>query len=223
MKRFLMWAGIILITPLLLILLLAVMLYLPPVQDFAVRKATAYVSELTGKQVSIGRLRLSFPLDLDLQELCVMDGTDTLLATRHTIVDLDLSEALSRRVGLDGVSLKDVQVDSKDLLATVLLRGRLEEFTLHDDVDLKAQHVAVSKLAARGLNLDIALRDTLTEEDTTESAPLEWIFEIQRAAITDAHVRFALADGTSMTFDPVELQADSIALDLGLQHLRVLL
>lgn len=112
MKRFLMWAGIILITPLLLILLLAVMLYLPPVQDFAVRKAAGYVSELTGKQVSIGRLRLSFPLDLDLQELCVMDGTDTLLATRHTIVDLNLSEALSWRVGLDGVSLKDVQVDS---------------------------------------------------------------------------------------------------------------
>lgn len=221
MKRFLMWAGIILITPLLLIFLLAVMLYLPPVQDFAVRKATAYVSELTGKQVSIGRLRLSFPLDLDLQELCVMDGTDTLLATRHTIVDLNLSEALSWRVGLDGVSLKDVQVDSKDLIASVLLRGRLEEFTLHDDVDLKEQRVAVSELAARGLDLDVALRDTITEEDTTESAPLEWIFEIQRAAITDAHVRFALADGTSMTFDPVALQADSIALDLGRQHLRV--
>ena len=112
MKRFLMWAGIILITPLLLIFLLAVMLYVPPVQDFAVRKATAYVSELTGKQVSIGRLRLSFPLDLDLQELCIMDGTDTLLAARHTIVDLNLTEVLSWRVGLDGVSLKDVHMKS---------------------------------------------------------------------------------------------------------------
>ena len=222
MKRFLKWAGIILITPLLLILLLTIMLYLPPVQDFAVRKATAYVSELTGMQVSIGRLRLSFPLDLDLQELCVMDGADTLLAARHTIVDLDLTEVLSWRVGLDGISLKEVQVDSKDLIASLLLRGRLEEFTLHDDVDLKAQRVAVSEVAARGLDLDVALRDTITEEDTTESAPLEWIFEIQRAAITDAHVRFSLADGTSMNFDPVALQADSVALDLGRQHLRVL-
>ena len=77
-----------------------------------------------------------------------------------------------------------------------MIRGRLEELTLHDDVDLKSRHVALSDVEARGLDLDIALRDTTTEEDTTASAPLEWTIDVERAAIEDARVRFVM-DGDS--------------------------
>ena len=197
MKRLLKWLGIALSVPLLLILVAGMLLYVPPLQDFAVRKVAAYVSEQTGTDVTVGRLRLSFPLDLDVQQLTMLDaGGDTLVAADHALVDLDLSSIMRGRVRLDAVTLQRAQVDTREWIASTLIRGRLDELTLHDDVDLKAQHVALSSVEARGLDLDIALRDTTTEEDTTESAPLAWIIDVEHAAVEDARVRFAM-DGDS--------------------------
>ena len=47
-KRILKWVIGILLTPIILFFISATLLYLPPIQDFAVRKATAYLSETTG-------------------------------------------------------------------------------------------------------------------------------------------------------------------------------
>ena len=46
-KRILKWVIGILLTPIILFFISATLLYLPPIQDFAVRKATAYLSETT--------------------------------------------------------------------------------------------------------------------------------------------------------------------------------
>jgi len=58
-KRILFW---VLISPLLLVLLVAGLLYLPPIQQWAVGIATQKASEATGMQIGIGRIRLGFPL-----------------------------------------------------------------------------------------------------------------------------------------------------------------
>ena len=62
----------ILLTPFILILLVAVLLYVPPVQRFVVQRTAAYLSEKTGMQVSVGNIHLAFPLDLSLQKLQVL-------------------------------------------------------------------------------------------------------------------------------------------------------
>ena len=53
----------------LLIVLLAASLYLPPVQRWAVKKLTAYLEEQTGLEVSIGSVHLSPLLDLSLGQV----------------------------------------------------------------------------------------------------------------------------------------------------------
>ena len=197
MKRNLRRAGIALATLLTLILLPMFLLYLPPVQDFAVRKVTTYLSEQTGMNVSVERLRLSFLLDLDLQQLAMTDSEgDTLVAADHLLVDLDFKSILQKQVKVDGITLTRTQLNTKEWITSAVIRGRLEQFALQDDIDLKEQHVELKSVQARGLDLDIALRDTTTEEDTTTSAPIEWIIDIQRAAIEDASVRFVI-DGDS--------------------------
>ena len=50
MKKTLKWFGIAVITPLLLFIILAVLLYLPPVQNWAVKKAAAIASEKTDRK-----------------------------------------------------------------------------------------------------------------------------------------------------------------------------
>ena len=65
--------GVICLIPIALVLLLSILLYIPPFQNFAVRKATEYAGKVTGMQIGIEQIRLSFPLDL--VEFTELDGT----------------------------------------------------------------------------------------------------------------------------------------------------
>ena len=63
MKKVVKWIGIAVLTPLLLCLLLAILIYLPPVQNWAVRKVAAVASEKTGMEITVGHVSLAFPLE----------------------------------------------------------------------------------------------------------------------------------------------------------------
>ena len=78
MKKLFWWILIILLSPVLLFVVLTVLLYLPPVQNWAVDKVTAIASEKTGMDISIGYVDLSFPLDLSIDEFRVLQKPDTL-------------------------------------------------------------------------------------------------------------------------------------------------
>lgn len=219
MKRFFKWVAVILLTPLVLVLLLVFLLYLPPVQDMAVRKVAAIVSEQTGLQVRLERLRLSPLLDVDLHSFSAVDSVgDTLVQARHLLVDLDMTSILRGRVGVDAVTLTDARMNTKDLLPSLSLRGRLQRLALQDNLDLRAQHVSLDDVTGEGVDLDIALRNTTLEEDTTESAPLEWTIDVRQAAIRDARIRFAMPGDSMVVAAAVEeLSLADGALDLGQQ------
>ncbi len=183
------WIAGILLTPVVVFLLLAVALYIPPVQQWAVQKVTAYASEQTGLDIRLQRIRLKFPLDLDLQEFSATDP-DTVLAVKHVVVDLDLSPILKGRLGVDALDITDGVIDTKDLIATVVIRGRLGNFHLKaDEISLK-QHVATLTSAQLDrCDVDIAMRDT-TVIDTTESAPLPWRIDLGDIEAHQTHVVF---------------------------------
>ena len=53
MKKALKWMGIAVLTPILLFIILTAILYLPPVQNWAVQKVTAIASEKTGMDITV--------------------------------------------------------------------------------------------------------------------------------------------------------------------------
>ena len=65
--------GVICLIPIALVLLLSILLYIPPFQNFAVRKATEYAGKVTGMQIGIEQIRLSFPLDLTVKGVEVVN------------------------------------------------------------------------------------------------------------------------------------------------------
>ena len=70
--------------PVILIVLVPVLLYIPPIQDWAVGYATGKVSRSTGMDIQIERLRLSFPLRLKVDGVNVIHaGGDTMLTARQ--------------------------------------------------------------------------------------------------------------------------------------------
>ena len=62
-KRVLRTLLTLLITPFALVLVLGILLYLPPIQRWAVRQAASYLSSQTGIEVTLDRVHLSFPLE----------------------------------------------------------------------------------------------------------------------------------------------------------------
>ena len=54
------------LTPFLLLGLLFVLVYFPPIQKFAVDKAAGILSEEMDMNVTVERVRLAFPLDLNV-------------------------------------------------------------------------------------------------------------------------------------------------------------
>ena len=209
MTRLLKWFGAAVATPIVVAVAAVAALYLPPVQDFAVRKLTWYASEQTGLDIKVDRLRLSPWADLKLDRLTAVDAEgDTLVAARQATVDLRLRDIFKKRVGIEGLTLDGAKVNTKDLVAEADIRGTLDHFHLHDDVDLGRKHVSLDKIEGRGLDVNIALRDT-TVEDTTESAPLPWTARVKKAVITDSHIRFA-TPGDSLVADA---DIDSLSLE----------
>ena len=63
-KRILKMIGWVVATPLILVLLLFVALYIPPVQKWAVDMTADYLSKETGMEVSVERVLLKFQLDI---------------------------------------------------------------------------------------------------------------------------------------------------------------
>ena len=214
--------GRIVLTPILLFIILVILLYIPPIQNWVAQKVTAYASEQTGMDISIGRLRLSPWADLRMDDFTAVDAEgDTVVAARQATVDLRLKDVFKKRIGIEGVTLDGARVNTKELVAEADIRGTLDHFELHDDVDLGLKHVDLDEIAGRGLNLDIALRDT-TVEDTTESEPLNWTAKVKRAKIETSSIRFATpGDSLVADADIDRLELTDADIDLGKQKYKV--
>ena len=217
MKRLLKWLIGIIVAPFAILALIAFLIYLPPVQDFAVRKASEYASEQTGFNISIGRLRITPIIDLQLNDLLVTDAVgDTLLAAGLANVDLDLTSIMKGELGVDEVKFEDVAFNSKDLVATMVLRGKAGNFQLRaDKIALDPQTVHINKALLDGAQLDIAMCDTVVEEDTT-STPIFWKIKLDEARVTNGDIRFAMPGDSMVVCAAVGLLGlDTANIDLG--------
>ena len=93
MKKALWWIMGILLSPILLFLILTVLIYLPPVQNWVVDKVAQVASEKTGLTITIDHVNLSFPLDLGVDGMQVVQidsvtgRPDTLMRVDRTVVD----------------------------------------------------------------------------------------------------------------------------------------
>ena len=57
MKKTLWWIGCVLLSPVLLFVILTILIYLPPVQNWVVDKVAAYASEQTGMEITVNSVR----------------------------------------------------------------------------------------------------------------------------------------------------------------------
>lgn len=198
--KILKWMGIALASPFILFVCLAFVLYIPPVQNFVVKRVCASMSESLGMEVQVDYVRLAFPLDLVVDDLLVTQGRDTICDAAHTHLDVALLPLFCGRADIEGFRLSEAKIDTRDLVSDTRICGqvRLLDAQLHG-VEWGAQKVHVDAAVLRDAELAVVLTDTAAK-DTTKTKPM-WDITVDRAEIS----RTALA--VSMPGDSMRVAA----------------
>ena len=235
MKRALKYIFRTLLAIVLLIVMLAASLYLPPVQRWAVNRLTAYIEEKTGLEVSIGSVHLSPLLDLKLGQVHIAKPPSDVLNVDGALVDLDLTRLLTGHVGVEAIELSDGSINTTEWIESLQMEGSIGNLKIvADDIDLRKKKVNVKDVSLDGCVLDLKLREAA--EDTTESAPIDWQIDVEKLNIrqskialqlpndamrVNASIREASLDGGDISLSngiyrvgKVSLSADSLSYDI---------
>lgn len=192
MSKALKWIGIIVGTPMVLFLLLALLIYLPPVQNFLVKKATAIASDELGMNVSIERVRLAFPLDLALDKFVAVQGKDTVLAAGSLTADVEILPLFQQVVNINGLTLDNVRVNTLDLIDAVQIQGKIPHFYMYSHgIHLKPSTITINEAELRGADLMVALNDSVPE-DTVPSEPTPWQILLEKAQIRQSRIQLLM-------------------------------
>ena len=187
--RWLVW---LLASPFILFVLLCVLLYLPPVQKFVVDKVTSIASESTGLNISVGRINLSFPLDLivrDVQAINPEKG-DTLLDLKRLDVSIQMLPLIRKEVEIDGVSLKGAEIHTDDFIEGIIIDGSLGELFLEShNVVFDPGKAVLNEFLLKDADFYVCLNDTTETRDTTTNDTLYWKFDIRKIVLDNVKLK----------------------------------
>lgn len=178
MKKFLKWIGIVILIPVLLFFIMAILLYLPPIQTWVARGVAAMASEKTGMEISVGQVRLGFPLDLDIQNFKMIEPNDSLPQVRDTVADAHLLVAsiqllplLHHKVEVDEFRLHDVRINTTHFLSDIRISGRVGSlYLVCHNIDLKQEKLRFNKIALESSSLVVHLSDTVPPDTTPDNS-----------------------------------------------------
>lgn len=177
LKRTIKYTGIAIGIPVALIIVLSLLLYFPPFQNWAVSKASAIASEKMGMRVSVGHVRLAFPLDLALEDVrafeqndSVRGKTDTVAIVSRAVANVQLLPLFHKQVMVDELSLRDMQLNTTHFVSDLRVSGKIGELKVKaHGIDLSKEHVRVNRAILNNANLLVELSDT-AKKDTAKTA-----------------------------------------------------
>lgn len=195
------------------ILILPFLLYIPPVQDLVVKIATNVVEKSTGMKVGIGAFRLSFPLDVHLKDVYVVEAQgDTMVKARDLVADVKLLPLFKLDVDVNKLQLIDGYYRMLSADSSMLMRIDAGFLEVDDksSVDIRKSEILLNKTTLRdgrvSLYMDVWKKKTQPEDTTSSSAP----FVIKANDLALENFTF----GMSMlpTIDTLSLALDKVAL-----------
>lgn len=202
MSKYLKWAGVVILTPVLLFAIISILLYFPPFQRWAVKQVTAYASDRYDMHISVEQVSLRFPLDLSLDEVKVMQPndslpsvTDTVAHIRRVVADVQLLPLFRRQVMVDQLSFDQLNVNTANFIHTVRIKGQVGHLDVQaHGIDLGRQWVNVDQALLSDARLNIELSDTVPP-DTTPSTNF-WKIRIARLKTLNTHLTLHLPGDT---------------------------
>lgn len=174
---------------LLLPVVLIGLLYLPPIQNWAVRQVTAVASEKTGMDISIGSVLLIWPLDLQLNDFLAIHEGDTLADVSKMVLYVQLKPLFDKQVVINELSLSGAKVNTNGFISDLQVKGYVGDLWLSSrGIDLDRETAELNGARLSDATLDIVLGDTAVTD--TASSRMNW--RINADSLTISHTRVAV-------------------------------
>ena len=202
-------------TPVVILWLLIVLLYIPPLQRFAVEKICNAVSQSSGFDVSIGTFHLAFPLRLNIADFNV-SRNDTIFA-QGELADVNISfwPLLSGEVEVNYVALEKAAVNTADLIEGLKVDGEIGFFrVVARNIDLEKELVNLRQIHLHSADIDITLGEMPEEEE--DSTRLGWRVNLHHGGIENCKISLNMpCDTMSAMLELGKLRLRRGAIDLG--------
>lgn len=174
--------------PLLLIWTLALLLYLPAVQRYAVDTICSEIARSSGYDIKIASLHLSFPLSLEIDSLTVSKEGNVYAKGEKASLHVSFWPLLAGEIELNYIELDNISLDTRELIPDVAIEGGIEYFrAVARNIDLSGESANLRQVHISGTDLNITLTDTIPD-DEEESEPSGWTVSLRRGTITDSDI-----------------------------------
>ena len=202
MRKGLKWIGIAVLTPFLLFIILAALIYLPPVQNWVAQKVVSIASEKTGMEILVGHVNLEFPLDLGINDFRVLhpndsvtDVTDTIADVRHLTVNVRLLPLLKKKVVIEELSFRQTKINTNGFIDDLRIKGQFQELWLASKgIDLDKETVLVNGARLSGAQIDLNLTDTAAVDTTKRN--VTWVIDADSLSIRHSALTLHLPGDT---------------------------
>lgn len=159
----------------------SVLLYVPAVQNVVLKAVLRRVSDRVGMEITVGHVRLSYPLDLTLRDVSVRDSVcDTLLNVRGLLVNVRPWPLLRGEVLISQLRLDSAQVHSKRMIEGMQLDGTVGRLATADaGLFIKGEELRLDSVLLADANVTLRI-DSITPSDTTDTTVNRWRIEAAR-------------------------------------------
>ena len=151
----------------------ALLILTPPVQNFARKKATAWLSTKLNTKVEIGKIYIGFPKKVILENVYIEDQKkDTLLSGGSLKVDISMMKLLNSEVEINQVQLSDITAKVKRVLPDTVYNFQfvIDAFAPVDTTTSAPSDTSAMNISVKDVDLDkirLVYDDAVTGSDMT--------------------------------------------------------
>lgn len=185
--KVIMWIFII-------ILLIPVAVYVPPIQTFLKNIACTVVKKETGMNISIEQFRLKFPLDVSLKGVSVVEASgDTMVRAGEVIADVKLLPLFDLDVKLNRLKLLDgyYRMVSPDSSMIMKIRAGLLDVDSKSSANIKGSIIDLNDAYLR--DGDVSLYMNVWKKKPTPTDTTATPFKIKANTLKLENFRFAMS------------------------------
>lgn len=162
------------------------LLYVPGVQDFACRKAVGPISRALGMELSVGKLRLGFPLRLAIEEIRLTEGADTLVDCGEVRLEVDPWPLIRREAMIREFGLERLKVHYRDTVTGFEMRVKAAELGIAPvRARLRQEELLVGRIRLDGASVRLRSGMAPSVEEPDTSARTGWRISVEELALHD--------------------------------------
>lgn len=183
LSKSLLW---IILSVIALVTLAVVALYLPPVQDFAVRKALSAVNADPARHVDVRQLRLSPPMHLTINDAAYIEADDTIASVDMLDLDISVLSIIRGNIGVDELLLDGIKFNMGSPDSAMCIRSHIDHARLAEaEIGIKSKiaDIGLLTIGGTGFSLDMKPDNTVPADTARSTAPLPWKINLEQFRI----------------------------------------